>query len=85
MEEKAALLGFPSQGYTSAYYLGLPVTPEDMALLKEQLFAELSILPENTRINKVGENSFQIWVASENVKNQITKPTPVDRSHYPML
>ncbi|CAI4772295.1 conserved hypothetical protein [Saccharomyces cerevisiae RM11-1a] len=76
VEEKAALLGFPSQGYTSAYYLGLPVTPEDMALLKEQLFAELAILPENTRINKVGENSFQIWVASENVKNQITETYP---------
>nr|CAI6774247.1 BFH_HP1_G0048520.mRNA.1.CDS.1 [Saccharomyces cerevisiae] len=47
-----------------------------MALLKEQLFVELAILPENTRINKVGEKSFQIWVASENVKNQITETYP---------
>ncbi|CAI4050970.1 hypothetical protein SKDZ_15G1000 [Saccharomyces kudriavzevii ZP591] len=76
VEEKAALLGFPSQGYTSSYYLGLPVTPEDMALLKEQLFAELAILPENTRIDKVGNQSFQIWVASGNVKNKITETYP---------
>lgn len=76
MDEKAALLGFPSQGYTSAYYLGQPVTPEDMALLKEQLFAELAILPENTRIKKIDDQSFQIWVASENVKNEISETYP---------
>ncbi|QID87934.1 hypothetical protein GRS66_010628 [Saccharomyces pastorianus] len=76
VDEKAALLGFPSQGYTSAYYLGQPVTPEDMALLKEQLFAELAILPENTRIKKIDDQSFQIWVASENVKNEIAETYP---------
>ncbi|CAI4036266.1 hypothetical protein SMKI_15G1040 [Saccharomyces mikatae IFO 1815] len=76
VEGKATLLGFPSQGYTSAYYLGLPVTPEDMALLKEELFARLAILPENTRINKVSSQYFQVWVASETVKNRITKSYP---------
>lgn len=57
-------LGYTSDGFTSSYYMGEPISQMDMALLKHEVFGPLSILPENIRINKVSNDSFEIWVAS---------------------
>lgn len=64
MIEGKGSLGYTSEGFTSAYYIGEPISQEDMALLKHEVFGALNILPENTRINKVSNHHFEIWVAS---------------------
>ncbi|KAH3898802.1 dipeptidyl-peptidase III SCDLUD_005140 [Saccharomycodes ludwigii] len=69
--DKVALLGFPSEGHISSYYLGKAVSAEDMNLLKREVFGKYGILPENTRINKINENFFEILVASYDKDNNI--------------
>lgn len=71
-DEKCALLGFPSQGHRSSYYFG-DVAPEDMALLKKEVFSAYSILPENTRIKKLHDKKFEILVASAVKQNQLVE------------
>lgn len=77
VDEKTALLGFPADGYTSSYYLGEAISLADMKLLKEFLFAKYTILPENTRIKKLGPNKFDVLVASQELTNTLP------RSLYP--
>jgi len=77
VNEDIALLGFPSEGHLSSYYIGEPVSLEDMKLLKQELFAKYKILPENTRIKKLASHRFEVLVASETVTNKL----PV--SEYP--
>ncbi|SCV03757.1 LANO_0G06062g1_1 [Lachancea nothofagi CBS 11611] len=72
VDDKSALLGFPSEGHQSSYYFG-DVSPEDMTLLKDEVFSKLKILPENTRIQKVNNNKFVILVASENTENDLSE------------
>ncbi|CCK72484.1 dipeptidyl-peptidase III KNAG_0K01190 [Huiozyma naganishii CBS 8797] len=77
VDEDIALLGFPSLGHVSAYYVGdSPVSPEDMQLLKNELYAKNDILPENTRIKKLNDTSFVILVASANKENEIPEEYP---------
>ena len=70
-DDKDALLGFPADGHVSAYYQGLPVSLDDMRLLKEHLFAKYGILPENTRIKKTAADEFEVLVASANDVNRL--------------
>ncbi|CAR25670.1 ZYRO0A05346p [Zygosaccharomyces rouxii] len=76
INEKIAFLGYPSEGFVSSYYLGGKVSAEDMALLKQEVFGRLGILPENTRIEKLKEKEFAIWVASENKTNTLAPTYP---------
>lgn len=79
VDEQVSMLGFPADGYVSSYYLGDPISLEDMKLIKAEIFASLSILPENTRIKKsVKDSKFEIYVASVNSSNEITKQYPTD-------
>lgn len=70
VDEKSALLGFPSEGHRSAYYYG-DVSPADMRLLKDEVFGRLKVLPENTRIEKLNEKEFEILVASKVKENTL--------------
>ncbi|CAL9729602.1 hypothetical protein MOUN0_H02872 [Monosporozyma unispora] len=79
VDDKVAMLGFPADGYVSSYYLGDPISLEDMKLIKAEIFASLSILPENTRIKKsIKDSRFEIYVASVNLTNEITKQYPIE-------
>ncbi|CCF57093.1 hypothetical protein KAFR_0C00980 [Kazachstania africana CBS 2517] len=79
IDEDIALLGFPSDGHMSSYYLGDPITLQDMNVLKEELFAKYSILPENTRINKVKDNLFEVWIASQLLENTVSDSYPDEK------
>ncbi|CEP64532.1 dipeptidyl-peptidase III LALA0_S12e01046g [Lachancea lanzarotensis] len=71
VDDKSALLGFPSEGHHSSYYFG-DVSPADMRLIKDEVFAKLKILPENTRVRK-NNNTFEILVASEATSNTVSR------------
>ncbi|SCU96413.1 LAFA_0G06194g1_1 [Lachancea sp. 'fantastica'] len=71
VDDKSALLGFPSEGHHSSYYFG-NVSPADMRLIKDEVFAKLKILPENTRVRK-SDNTFEILVASEAASNSLSQ------------
>ncbi|SCU99870.1 LAME_0G06062g1_1 [Lachancea meyersii CBS 8951] len=68
VDDKSALLGFPSEGHRSSYYFG-DVSPADMRLLKDEVFGKFKILPENTRVHKLANNTFEILVASRTPEN----------------
>lgn len=68
-----SMLGYPAEGYTSSYYLGEPVSKDDMKIVKK-LFAQYAILPENTRIKKVDKLNFIILVSSADLANEIDYP-----------
>ncbi|CUS24607.1 LAQU0S18e00100g1_1 [Lachancea quebecensis] len=82
VDEKCALLGFPSEGHHSSYYFG-DVSPEDMRLLKDEVFGHLKILPENTRIKKLSSKRFEILVASNASENTLPEypKSPVNLSN----
>ncbi|SCU87324.1 LADA_0E03334g1_1 [Lachancea dasiensis] len=71
IDEKSALLGFPSKGHHSSYYFG-DVGPDDMKLLKDEVFGKFKILPENTRIQKTNRK-YIILVASQNTAESAPK------------
>lgn len=73
--EGRGFLGYTSDGFTSSYYTGEPVSQTDMALLKNEVFGPLDILPENTRINKISADWFEIWVASTAHAKPLYDPT----------
>lgn len=77
VDDKCALLGFPSEGHRSSYYFG-NVTPDDMALLKKDVFGAYKILPENTRIKKLSDGRFEILVASAAVHNDQLQEYPTE-------
>lgn len=76
IDDKVAFLGYPADGFVSSYYLGQKVSQHDMRQLKEEVFAKLGILPENTRINKLSSNAFEIWVASAETINAAGEEYP---------
>lgn len=79
VDDQISMLGFPADGYVSSYYLGDPISFDDMKLLKNEIFAPLSILPENTRVKKDLQNSqFEILVASVNLENEIPDQYPLE-------
>lgn len=81
----AEMLGFPSDGFVSGYYLGDNISLTDMKLLKEEFFNKLSILPENTRIVKDTKGKqFIVLIASVNQSNQITDQYPLDQTTPPL-
>ena len=75
-EGAQAMLGFPAEGHVSSYYLGEPIGPEHMALLKKFLFKGHGILPENTRIRRLDDSVYEILVASSNDRNSVTSEFP---------
>ncbi|GAV51667.1 hypothetical protein ZYGR_0AF01380 [Zygosaccharomyces rouxii] len=76
INEKIAFLGYPSEGFVSSYYLGDEVSAQDMALLKQEVFGKLGILPENTRIEKLNAKEFAVWVASKDTTNTLSPTYP---------
>lgn len=81
LEEKMAFLGYPADGYVSSYYSGEKVSSKDMSMLKDQVFGKLNILPENTRINKLSDNFFELLVASKSYHNTISDVYPESQLH----
>ncbi|KAI1802972.1 dipeptidyl peptidase III [Daldinia bambusicola] len=56
-------LGYPSTLAQSSYYPGEPITKEEIVLVSRHMSAN-SILPENTRVRKVGDTWFEVLQAS---------------------
>ena len=57
-------LGFPDAGHLSNYYPGSPdISKQEIDILGDFL-AEKKILPENTRIRKTEDGSFEVLIAS---------------------
>ncbi|KAH3682900.1 hypothetical protein WICPIJ_006133 [Wickerhamomyces pijperi] len=67
IDEKSALLGFPSEGHVSSYYFG-DVSKKDTDVLKS-ILAENKICWENLRVKKISDSEFIIKVASEYTTN----------------
>ncbi|GCE98094.1 hypothetical protein ZYGM_000674 [Zygosaccharomyces mellis] len=76
INDKVAFLGYPSEGFVSSYYLGDKVSAQDMALLKQEVFGKFGILPENTRIEKLNDKEFAVWVASKEQINKLPQTYP---------
>lgn len=71
--DASTLLGFTSEGHTSGYYKGEPISPNDLKLLKE-VFADFDVMPENISIEKVSHRLFVVHVAS--VEEEYAKGYP---------
>lgn len=56
-------LGYPSTLAQSSYYPGELIRKDDIALVSQHL-ASHSIFPENTRLRKTGERTFEVLQAS---------------------
>ncbi|KAK6952017.1 hypothetical protein Daesc_006543 [Daldinia eschscholtzii] len=56
-------LGYPGTLTQSSYYPGELITKEEIALISRHMSVH-SILPENTRVRKVGDSSFEVLQAS---------------------
>lgn len=82
--DASALLGFPSEGHTSAYYRGLPVSANDMETLKD-IFAKFNVMPENISIEKLSHKLFVIHVASVHQKIAHGYPDRVELDNFEVL
>lgn len=58
-------LGFPDHGHLSSYYPDSPTIKEEEIILIGGFLAKKGLLPENTRLRKLQNGSFQVLVASE--------------------
>ncbi|KAI0885173.1 dipeptidyl peptidase III [Annulohypoxylon maeteangense] len=67
-------LGYPGPLAQSSYYPGQSIKKEEIALVSRHMRAH-SILPENTRVQKTGEDTFEVLQAST-VKSEA--PIPLD-------
>ncbi|KAI1462265.1 dipeptidyl peptidase III [Annulohypoxylon moriforme] len=67
-------LGYPSSLAQSSYYPGQLIKKEEIALVSKHMGVH-SILPENTRIRKTGEDSFEVLQASTGIS---AVPIPLD-------
>lgn len=76
IDAKTALLGFPSEGHKSSYYIG-NVNKNDMVVLKKVL-GKHKIYFENVRIQKVSENEFKILIASRSKTNTLNYPQEIN-------
>lgn len=71
-------LGYPGPVAQSSYYLGESIKREEVSLVSRHMGAH-SILPENTRIRKTGENAFEVLQASA-VKSEAIIPLNIPDS-----
>ncbi|OTB11462.1 hypothetical protein K445DRAFT_77692 [Daldinia sp. EC12] len=73
-------LGYPGPLAQSSYYPGELITKEEIALISRHMSAH-SILPENTRVRKVGDSSFEVLQAStvspDQAKSLDTADSPI--------
>lgn len=76
IDEKSALLGFPSDGHVSGYYFG-DVSKKNIDLIKKVL-ADHKVLYENLRVKKISETEFIILVASELTNNKTSYPNEIE-------
>ncbi len=76
IDEKSALLGFPSDGHASGYYFG-DVSKKNIDLIKKVL-ADHKVLYENLRVKKISETEFIILVASELTNNKTSYPNEIE-------
>lgn len=73
---KRALLGWPAQGHMSGYYPGSnegkgasrTITKDEAELVNAALAAH-GVMPENTRVEKIGDKQFSVHVASAVAEN----------------
>lgn len=87
-DEKKGLLGWPAQGHMSGYYPGSnegkgvskTITKDEVELVNAAL-ATHGIMPENTRVEKVGDAKFLVHVASA-VSENTTSYYPKDPIIY---
>ncbi|CAJ2507278.1 Uu.00g084640.m01.CDS01 [Anthostomella pinea] len=70
--------GYPSHDAQSAYYLGKDITKDEIALVSRHMDAH-TIMPENTRIRKTGDISFEVLQASDPAM-VIDMPLPLEGS-----
>lgn len=80
INEKTALLGFPSDGHVSGYYFGNISKPDVVAIKK--ILGERKVYFENVRIRKVSDKEFDIIVASADQKNEVTYPAKIEEDGY---
>ncbi|KAF3069081.1 putative dipeptidyl peptidase 3 [Daldinia childiae] len=71
-------LGYPSTLAQSSYYPGDLMSKEEIALVSRHMDAH-SILPENTRVRKTGETSFEVLQASI-ISTDQAKPLDITNS-----
>ncbi|KAI1479743.1 peptidase family M49-domain-containing protein [Daldinia eschscholtzii] len=73
-------LGYPGPLAQSSYYPGVLITKEEIALVSRHM-SDHSILPENTRVRKVGDSSFEVLQAStvspDQAKSLDTADSPI--------
>ncbi|KAH3661796.1 hypothetical protein OGAPHI_005974 [Ogataea philodendri] len=67
VDSQTALLGWPANGHVSGYYLNA-VTKDEVEAINSAL-ASKSIMPENTRLEKLDDFKFRVHVASANISN----------------
>ncbi|EGO18571.1 hypothetical protein SERLADRAFT_353218 [Serpula lacrymans var. lacrymans S7.9] len=71
-EVKSSLsIGKRSEGHVSNYYLGQPITDEEVAAVQEAA-EKIDVDVLNTRVVKNGPNDFKLLVASANSNSSIT-------------
>jgi dipeptidyl-peptidase-3 len=75
VDEKSALLGFPSEGHVSGYYFG-DVSKENIDTIKT-ILGDNKVLCENLRIKKNSELDYNILVASSSTINETTYPSEI--------
>ena len=64
-------LGYPDEGHLSNYYLGATISKAEIEAISKTM-SKASILPENTRVNKVKDGEYQLLIAS-GIDNPPTK------------
>lgn len=72
-------LGFPSGVSQSSYYLGERISREEIALVSKALDA-VSIFPENTRIEKLKPNVYNVLQASVDSTGDLQRVDVLDPS-----
>ncbi|KAH3674415.1 hypothetical protein WICMUC_003252 [Wickerhamomyces mucosus] len=78
IDGKSSLLGFPSEGHVSSYYLidSKIISPDDINILKK-ILSNHQIFWENLRISKIDEREFIIKIASEFKENKSNLPSEI--------
>ncbi|ODV97053.1 hypothetical protein PACTADRAFT_39683 [Pachysolen tannophilus NRRL Y-2460] len=70
LDGKNILLGWRDKGHVSGYYLD--VVSKDEAEAVNAALSNEKIMPENTRVGKISDDEFVVYVASASLKNETT-------------
>lgn len=76
----ASLLGWRDQGHVSAYYPGKLFPTKQETEEVNSALAGQGLMPENTRVEKISDDKFVVYVASALTENTVKEYTPLKTS-----